>query len=129
MSYRLDISRWADRIFHKLSRKDRKRLEIIWKKIREILENPQHYEPLRGDMFGSRRVHIDSSFALTYEIDEENKTVRILDFGHHDRVYEKWGKKENSLRPSNRKNSKKICCNRTGESLPRSAIGYSGLGK
>ena len=87
MTYALDINKHTDRIFSKLARKDRKRLEIIDNKIKEILENPQRFKPLRGYMHGSRRVHIDSSFVLVYEIDEKAKVVRIIDFDHHDSVY------------------------------------------
>jgi len=87
MTYALDINKHCDRVFKKLAKKDRKRLEIIDDKIEEILENPQHFKPLRGDMHGSRRVHIDSSFVLVYEIDEKAKVVRVLDFGHHDKIY------------------------------------------
>jgi len=87
MTYALYINKHSDRIFRKLAKKDRKRLEIIDNKINEILENPHHYKPLGGDMHGSRRVHIDSSFVLIFEIDEQAKIVKILDFGHHDDVY------------------------------------------
>ena len=63
--------------FAKLSKKNKKQLEIINKKVEQILENPHHFKPLRGDMHGSRSVHIDKSFVLTYEIKEENKTSRL----------------------------------------------------
>jgi len=87
MTYTLDVSKHADRIFRKLGKKDRGKLGIIDNKINELLENPYHFKPLRGDMHGSRRVHIDYSFVLIYEIDEKTKVVRVLDFGHHDKVY------------------------------------------
>jgi len=61
-------------------------LEIINKKINEILKQPEHYKPLRGDLYGARRVHIDKHFVLIYEV--KNKTVRILDYDHHDKIYE-----------------------------------------
>jgi mRNA-degrading endonuclease RelE of RelBE toxin-antitoxin system len=38
-------------------------------------------------MHGSRRVHNGSSFVLIYEVDEKAKMVKMLDFGHHDKVY------------------------------------------
>ncbi|MBS3098413.1 hypothetical protein J4209_06485 [Candidatus Woesearchaeota archaeon] len=38
-------------------------------------------------MHGARRVHIDKSFVLTYEVDEDNKIVRVLDYDHHDSIY------------------------------------------
>lgn len=87
MVYALDIPEHLNKIFQKLSKKDKKQLEIINKKINEILENPYHYKPLRGDMHGSFRVHIKKSFVLTFEIDEENKVVRLLDYDHHDNIY------------------------------------------
>jgi addiction module RelE/StbE family toxin len=52
----------------------------------KILENPYHYKPLRGDHHGSRRVHI-GSFVLVYEVCESDKTVLILDYEHHDKVF------------------------------------------
>lgn len=88
MNYSLCASEKIDKIFLKLSRKDKKRLEIIDKKITQILEDPFRFKPLRGDLHGARRVHIDKSFVLTYEIDEKNKEVRLLDFDHHDSIYE-----------------------------------------
>jgi YafQ family addiction module toxin component len=87
MKYALDIPEHIDKIFLKLSRKDKKQMEIIHKKVTEIRENPHHYKPLRGDMRGALRVHIAKSFVLTFEIDEKNKVVRLLDYDHHDNIY------------------------------------------
>lgn len=77
----------VDKIFAKVSKKNPKQMQIITKKISQILKNPHHFKPLRGDMHGSRRVHIDKSFVLTYDIDEENKVVTLLDYKHHDSIY------------------------------------------
>lgn len=87
MGYALEVSREADEIFAKLKKRDRKRLEIINKKVLQILADPNRFKPLRGDMHGARRVHIDKSFVLTYEVDEHRKVVRLLDFDHHDKIY------------------------------------------
>ena len=87
MKYALDISDELEKIFSKLVKKNKKQLLIIHKKVEEIRENPYHYKPLRGDMKGARRVHIDKSFVLTYEVDEEDKVVRLLDYDHHDNIY------------------------------------------
>lgn len=86
-NYSLEISKRADRIFKKLEKKDKVQLEAINNKVKQILAHPHHFKPLSGDMHGSRRVHIASSFVLVYEIDEQRKVVRILDYGHHDVVY------------------------------------------
>jgi mRNA interferase RelE/StbE/toxin YoeB len=87
MSYKLAISIEADKKFKKLKKKAKKRLQIINKKVQEILQNPHHFKPLRGDMKGARRVHINKSFVLVYEIDEKKKLVKILDCDHHDKIY------------------------------------------
>ncbi len=87
MTYALEISKEADVKFKKLEKKDREQLGIIDKKIEQILENPFRFKPLRGDMHGARRVHIDKSFVLTYAVDEKNRIVRILDYDHHDKIY------------------------------------------
>jgi mRNA interferase RelE/StbE/toxin YoeB len=87
MNYSLDISEHVDSIFQKLLKKNKKQMQIINKKVNQILEDPYHFKRLRGDMHGSRRVHIDKSFVLIYEIDENNKVIRLLDYNHHDKIY------------------------------------------
>jgi len=87
LTYGLEISELLDTKLKRLSKRSRKRLEIIAKKVEQILEDPHHFKPLRGDMKGARRVHIDKSFVLVYEIDEDEQVVRLLDLEHHDKVY------------------------------------------
>ncbi|MBA2840956.1 mRNA interferase RelE/StbE/toxin YoeB [Methanococcus maripaludis] len=84
MTYDLLISKKADKKLKKHSR-DKKFIEAVNKKVSEILENPEHYKPLRGDMHGSRRAHVQSSYVIVYEID--GNIVRLLDIEHHDKVY------------------------------------------
>lgn len=50
MSYKLEISEQLDRVFDKLSKKDKLQFEILSKKIKEILEDPYKFKPLRADM-------------------------------------------------------------------------------
>jgi addiction module RelE/StbE family toxin len=78
----------VDKKIFKLKRRDSVRFEQIKRKINEICENPYHYKPLSGEMHGERRVHI-GHYVLTYELDEEQQVVRILDYNHHEHVYEK----------------------------------------
>ncbi len=87
MLYDLEISEEAEKKFLKLKKKNINQLRMINKKVLQIRESPYHFKPLRGDMQGARRVHIDKSFVLTYEILEKEKKVRILDYDHHDKVY------------------------------------------
>ena len=86
MTYTLDVSEKLDRIFSKLSKKDKLQFEILTRKIKEILVNPKIGEPLTGNMAGQKSVRI-RKFVLVYEILENEKVVRLLDYDHHDVVY------------------------------------------
>jgi len=86
MCYFLEVSENIDKIFFKLSKKDKLQFEILSRKIKEILENPHNFKPLKGNMAGKRRVHI-RHFVLVYEILENEKIVKLLDYCHHDLAY------------------------------------------
>lgn len=61
--------------------------KVIENKVKEILENPERYKPLRNMMAGERRVHILKSFVLRYEVSKN--TVTLVSFDHHDDAYRK----------------------------------------
>lgn len=86
MAYSADYSERILKIFDRMAKKDKKQLIAINEKIKEILDNPYHFKPLRGDMKGSRRVHF-GHFVMTFEIDEDKKLIRFLDYEHHDKIY------------------------------------------
>ncbi len=73
-------------IMKKLKKKDALRFSRIMKKMDEILQEPQHYKDLSNKLSGAKRVHIDP-YVLTFSVDEERKTVRFIDFEHHDKAY------------------------------------------
>ena len=85
--YNLEVRKFVEEIFAKLAKKNPKQLEIIDKKIKQILENPNRFKPLRFPLAGMRRVHIDKNFVLIYSIDERTKTIILEDYNHHDKVY------------------------------------------
>jgi len=76
---------------NKLAKKDRERLKIINKKIKEIINNDsetiKRYKNLRYDLSDLKRVHIDRSFVLTFKVDLKNNFILFVDFDHHDRIY------------------------------------------
>jgi len=87
MRYGIEIKPSCKESINKLCRKNPVLERAISNKIEQILENPQHFKPLRHDLAGERRVHIMKSFVLKYEIDENAKIVTFLFFGHHDEAY------------------------------------------
>ena len=86
MPYELITSEHLDRIFAKLSKKDKLQFKILTRKIKEILEDPQIGEPLKGNMAGQKSVHV-RNFCLIYEIFENEKAVKLLDYDHHDKIF------------------------------------------
>jgi len=87
MKYNIEIKPSCKKNIKKLCKKNPVLEKALKNKIEEILENPQHYKPLKYDFAGERRVHIMKSFVLKYEIDEKNQTVIFIVFSHHDDVY------------------------------------------
>ena len=87
--YDIDISDDLQKILDDFLKHNKQRYERIMKKIEEIVQVPQHYKPLRYDLKGIRRVHIDGPFVLVFRIIEQTKTVRFLDFDHYDKIYKK----------------------------------------
>ncbi len=87
MSYSFEVHpRCLDEI-KKLCKKNHALEEALRKKINEILENPQHYKPLRYDSAGEKRVHVMKSFVLKFKIEENKHLVKFISFCHHDEAY------------------------------------------
>ncbi len=89
MAYELKRKKHLDKVFAKLAKKDPEQLKAIWKKVKQILEDPYRFKPLSALMKNKRRVHIYKSFVLVYEIHEKEKIVELWDYDHHDRIYRK----------------------------------------
>jgi YafQ family addiction module toxin component len=84
--YVLEVRDHVDRIFRKMSKKNPKQMEVISKKVQEILTDPHSYKPMHFPLAGIRRVHF-GSFVLLFSMDEQRKTVVLEDYEHHDKVY------------------------------------------
>ena len=89
--FNFNISDELKFILKKLSKKDKKKVEIITKKIKQIIscdeESINHYKNLRKDMKELKRVHIGRHFVLTFKVDIKNNFILFVDFDHHDSVY------------------------------------------
>ena len=75
----------------KLVKKDKKKVEAINKKIKEITSSDhtsiERYKNLRYDLKHFKRVHIDNHFVLTFKVDKQKNFILFEDFEHHDKVY------------------------------------------
>ncbi|MDP2750976.1 MAG: type II toxin-antitoxin system RelE/ParE family toxin [Nanoarchaeota archaeon] len=87
MTYSIQIKPLCKDSIAKLCKKNGVLEKALRNKIEQVIENPNHFKPLRCGLSGERRVHILKSFVLKYEIDEQTKTVTFLAFSHHDDAY------------------------------------------
>ena len=85
--YKLAVKETLDRKFNKLKKKDREMLMLIDSKVKDILDDPYRFKPLKKPLQNKRRVHVGGSFVLIYEINGEERIVTLLDFDHHDNIY------------------------------------------
>lgn len=84
MEYAIEFSDEFEGSMKKLKKKDKLLFDRIQKKVIEIVENPEHFKPLRNVLAGYRRIHF-GSFVLIYKI--EDNVVRIISLDHHDHAY------------------------------------------
>lgn len=68
-----------------LMKKDKILYERLWKKIAEIMQNPEHYPMKRYELKGTHAAHV-GSFVVAFRIAGED--VIFLKFGHHDNAYD-----------------------------------------
>ncbi|MCF7865949.1 type II toxin-antitoxin system mRNA interferase toxin, RelE/StbE family [Candidatus Woesearchaeota archaeon] len=87
MKYELRIKESCKKAIKKKTAKNKQLKEAISKKIKQILQNPEQFKPLKNELSGLRRVHIMKSFVLIYKILEENKSIEFVSFTHHDEAY------------------------------------------
>jgi YafQ family addiction module toxin component len=84
MVYQIEFSVQFERSMKKLKKKDKVLFEQIQKKLIDLVQNPDHYKPLKNILAGYRRIHF-GSFVLIYKI--EGDIVRIISLDHHDQSY------------------------------------------
>lgn len=86
--YEIHTTKVLDKTLKKLAKKNPKQVEIIAKKIEEVAQNPNRYKNLRKPLQHLKRVHIDSSFVLTFTVNDKKRIVTLVDYDHHDNIYQ-----------------------------------------
>ncbi|MBD3361605.1 addiction module toxin RelE [Candidatus Woesearchaeota archaeon] len=88
-----DLSDELKLIIKKLLKKDRKRVVILNKKIKEIINNDTNtidrYHNCSYDLNQYKHVHIDKSFILLFKVEKENNFILFAKIGHHDDFFKK----------------------------------------
>jgi YafQ family addiction module toxin component len=88
-----DITDELKFIIEKLVKRDKKKAEIINKKIREIINNDSstidRYYNCSYSLKEYKHVHIDKSFVLLFKVDKNNNFILFARIGHHDDFFKK----------------------------------------
>ncbi|MFZ3077845.1 MAG: type II toxin-antitoxin system mRNA interferase toxin, RelE/StbE family [Candidatus Aenigmatarchaeota archaeon] len=88
MAYSFEIKPELAEKLKKIKKKNLLLFQRVQKKIAEVIENPNHYKPLKYDMKSIRRIHLDP-FVLIFSINENEKLVEFLEIDHHDKIYKR----------------------------------------
>ena len=93
MPFDYDFSEKLKGIIEKLKKKDPKRTDIIYRKVKQIINSDEitieHYKNLGYALKDTKRAHIDKSFVLTFKYDKSRRFILFVDFDHHDNIYKK----------------------------------------
>jgi len=76
---------YFERKFKKLTKKDGLLKERIIRKLQDLIDNPEIGEPKRHALKGIRSAHLDP-FVVAYVVIKD--IVLLINFDHHDKVYE-----------------------------------------
>ncbi|RLE43940.1 addiction module toxin RelE [Candidatus Woesearchaeota archaeon] len=75
-------------VIKKLVKKDKKRVEILNKKIKEVINNDSdsidRYSNCLYDLKEFKHLHIDKSFVLLFKVDKKKNFILFARLGHHD---------------------------------------------
>ncbi|MFH1212241.1 MAG: type II toxin-antitoxin system mRNA interferase toxin, RelE/StbE family [Candidatus Woesearchaeota archaeon] len=84
MDYTIEFSLEFEKSMKKLKKRDLLLFRQIQNKLIELIQNPEHFKPLKNIFAGYRRIHF-GSFVLIYKI--EGNVVYIISLEHHDKAY------------------------------------------
>lgn len=72
----------------KIFKKDKRKYDIIMKKIKEIINSYdiEHYKNLQYNLKDSKRVHI-GCFVLVFNFNKSKNFISFEDYDHHDHIY------------------------------------------
>ncbi len=91
--FSFDLSGELRIILAKLSKKDRLRAAIVYKKIEQIASCDEktidHYKNLQHDLSDFKRVHIDKSFVLLFKVSKKDRHIIFTKLDHHDNIYKR----------------------------------------
>ena len=87
MSYRLRYTQTFEKQIEKKKKKDKALMEEAMKKVEKLREIPYAGKPLEYRLAPYRSVRVKGKYRLVYRVDEEEKEVLLVAFGHRKEIY------------------------------------------
>ena len=87
MSYRLRYTRTFEKQIEKLKKKDRALMEETAKRVEKIHEAPDSGKALKYELDPYRSVRVKGKYRLVYTVNEEEKEIILVAFGHRKEIY------------------------------------------
>lgn len=91
MAFSFSLSDELKETIEKLAKKNKKTVDIVNKKIKEIISNDEitieHYKNMRYELSDYKRVHIEKSFVLMFKVFKKEKFILFDKLKHHDDTY------------------------------------------
>lgn len=87
MSYRLKYTQTFEKQVEKIKKKDKALMEEATKKVEKLQAMPYTGKPLRYRLAPYRSVRVKGKYRLVYRVDEEEKEVILVAFGHRKEIY------------------------------------------
>lgn len=86
--YELVFAPTFERAYRRVKKKKATIAQAVAAHLPKLIRNPELGKPLRHSLRNYRRIHVQGSFVLVYEVN--GNTVRLIDLDHHDRIYKKY---------------------------------------
>lgn len=91
--FNFDLTDELKLVIRNLLKKDKKRVTILNKKIKEIIDNNDktidRYYNCSYDLKEYKHAHIDKSFVLLFKADKKNNFILFAKLGHHDDFFKR----------------------------------------
>jgi len=84
MAYLLRLTPRFEKNFQRITKKDHVLLDRVYKKLKEICDNPFIGETLSHNLAGMMSTHV-GNWVVIYLVEDEK--IVLLNFDHHDRAY------------------------------------------
>jgi addiction module RelE/StbE family toxin len=87
VTYRLKYTQTFEKRIEKIKKKDKTLMEEATKKVEKLQEMPYTGKPLEYRLAPYRSVRVRGKYRLVYRVNEEEKEVVLVAFGHRKEIY------------------------------------------